>query len=228
MDPDAFIQMEGIIERLAEGWRRAFSAIDLEGSFTSTEKASKALAEYGWTLPMQLTPGEVVGLAGQPIEEIDAFFVDLYTDEDCAALRRAGRELLTRKGLLAWRGLLEECLEVFEEGRYLVTIPALISTIEGVVATAGNSLHNRNVSKSFLTGVCANKANACPRSIHGIMWRSLEIFVEKLFQNAPFDRNRPPIINRHWILHGRDLANWTKADSLRLFCALETIDSLLE
>ncbi len=51
-----------------------------------------------------------------------------------------------------------------------------------------------------------------------------------LFQFAPFDGDKPVFINRHWILHGRDndSASWTVADALRLFNALQTVDSLLE
>jgi hypothetical protein len=228
-DPKAFIQMEGIIQAMAEEWQRTIAAIDWDGFVRDIRGASEQLAQFGWTLPMQLTPGEVIGLAREPIDKIDAFFVEYYTAEDFVALRRARSELLARPGLSAWWGLLKECFEAFESGKHLVTVPALICTIEGVVASAGNSLHKQNVSRKFLVGVCANKAKGSSGGdIRAFMWHSLEIFIEKLFQDAPFDKSRPAIINRHWILHGRDLADWTKADSLRLFCALETIDSLLE
>ena len=56
----------------------------------------------------------------------------------------------------------------------------------------------------------------------------MALFVEKLFQQAPFEDVRPAFMNRHWILHGRDSASWSRADALRLFNALQTVDSLLE
>jgi hypothetical protein len=231
-DPKAVIQMEGLIQAMASKWQRNFAriaAIDWDGFVSDTRAASEQLARSGWTLPMQLTVADVMDLAGEPIDKVDAFFVDHYTAGNFAALRRARRELLSRPGLSTWWQLLDECFEVFESGKHLITVPALISTIEGVVSYAGNSLHKQNVSRKFLVGVCANKAKGLPGGgIHALMWRSLEIFIEKLFQDAPFDKSRPIAINRHWILHGRDSANSTVADSLRLFSALETIDSLLE
>lgn len=229
LDPKAVVQMEGLIQAMAGRWQRAFAAIDWRGFVIDNWRACEQLAHCGWTVPMQLTPGEVIGLAQEPIDKVDAFFVNHYTAEKFAALRRVRRELLSRPGLSSWWSLVDECFEVFESGKHLITVPALISTIEGVVSYAGNSLHEQKVSRKFLVGVCANKAKASSGGdIHALMWRSLEIFIENLFQNAPFDEGRPITINRHWILHGRDKANWTAADSLRLFSALETIDSLLE
>jgi len=228
-DPKVAIQMEGLIEAKAEEWRRTMAVIDWSGFVSNTRDACEHLARFGWTLPMQLTQGELIDLASEPIDRVDAFFVDHYTARNFSALRKVRRELTTRPGLSTWWMLLNECFEVFESGKYLITVPALISTIEGVVSYAGNALHKQNVSRKFLVGVCENKAKRSPgRGLQGLMWRSLEIFIEKLFQDAPFDKSRPTSINRHWILHGRDSSNSTVADSLRLFSALETIDSLLE
>lgn len=228
-DPKTVIQMDGLIQAVATKWQRIFAAVDWDGFKIDIRKACEQLAQSGWTLPMQLTPGEAIDLAREPIDQIDAFFVNHYTAEDFAALRRVRRELLCRPSLSTWWRLLDECFEVFENGKHLITVPALISTIEGVVSYAGNSLYKQNVSRKFLVGICANKAKASSGGgVHALMWRSLEIFVENLFRNAPFDKSRPITINRHWILHGRDSANSTVADSLRLFSALETIDSLLE
>jgi hypothetical protein len=234
-DPRIVVHIDKQIQAMADEWRRAIdqfqrtmAAIDWDGFLARVGKASEQLADLGWTLPMGLSPPEVIDLAGVPIDKVDAFLVAHYTAQDFAALRRVRSELLPRPSLSAWRGLLKECFEVFENGKHLVTVPALISTIEGVVACAGNSLHKQNVSRKFLAAICADKAKASPRGIKALMWHSLEIFVEKVFQDAPFDKSRPAIINRHWILHGRDSPDWTVADSLRLFCALETIHSLLE
>jgi hypothetical protein len=43
-----------------------------------------------------------------------------------------------------------------------------------------------------------------------------------VFASAPFDACRPDVLNRHWILHGRDVASWRQVDSLRLFVAVDT------
>src|SRR4030095_698695 len=56
-----------------------------------------------------------------------------------------------------------------------------------------------------------------------LIWKSVATFMEKLYENSDFSGNRPFLINRHWILHGRDATAWTVADSIRLFNALQTI-----
>lgn len=59
-------------------------------------------------------------------------------------------------------------------------------------------------------------------------------FLNKIFEFGNFDNNptRLPMINRDWVLHGRDYpSNWKQVDALRLLSALHTIielDFLLE
>lgn len=109
---------------------------------------------------------------------------------------------------------------------YLIAIPALLSIIEGVVALAGCALTERKV---HLVAICAsNSEKSGPNLIQAEMWTSMALFMEKLFQQAPFEDATPTFMNRHWILHGRDSAPWSRAEALRLFNALQTVDSRLE
>jgi hypothetical protein len=51
-------------------------------------------------------------------------------------------------------------------------------------------------------------------------------FLHEVFSAGNFDKNttRFPIINRDWVLHGRDNpSNWNRVDSLRLFHAIHSI-----
>jgi hypothetical protein len=165
----------------------------------------------------------LVELAGSTADDVDAFFVDFYTGDDFAELRFLRKELTQRAGLAQWRALLEQCFDAFESANHLITIPALLTVLDGVIAKAGKNTSWRIDPRKL----CSEKA-AAVNGLKKWMWRSLELFFAKLFQPAPFDQSRPILINRHWILHGRDSANWTGADALRLFNALQTVDSLLE
>jgi hypothetical protein len=200
-----------------------FSKLDLEGS---VRDGFRTMALRGWTVQTNLTPRDLAELADKTPEEADEFFVALYTEDDFAELRKVRKEFAYRPGLAQWQALLEECFESFEKGHYLITIPALLSVIEGVVASAGQALTKHRVP---LRNICAEKSEKSGSNfMRAEMWTSMALFVEKLFQPAPFDNARPPFMNRHWILHGRDSASWTQADALRLFNALQTVDSLLE
>jgi hypothetical protein len=204
---------------------KRYGSFDFKASIEKSRVAAERLAECGWTLPMRFTLRDIAELADESTDDIDAFFVQYYTEENNQALHRVRVELLARPALAQWHALLAECFDAFERKNHLITIPALSSVIEGVVAKAGNSLTERRV---MLKKICASKSAEVPGGVKQWMWRTLELFIEQLFQNAPFDQDRPAFINRHWILHGRDAATWTVADSLRLFNALQTVDSLLE
>lgn len=201
---------------------RNFLGLDFTPDFRA---AFEQLAQLGWTLPIGMCAPDLVDLSAKPVGEIDAFFVGYYTANDFRELRSVRTELASRSALSRWKVLLEQCFESFESRKYSITIPALFSVIEGVVASAAKPRTKRSVK---IRGICDQRSAESTNILTIAMWRSLDLFIEQLFQPAPFDQDRPVLINRHWILHGRDAAAWTAADSLRLFNALQTIDSLLE
>lgn len=199
-----------------------FSGVDLQESI---KQGIRTLALRGWTIQMSLTARDLEELASQTPEEADEFFVAFYTDEQFTELRKVREEMSRRPRLAQWHALLEECFDSFENGRHLITIPALLSIIDGVIASAGAVVTAR---RTHLIEACVKEAEKVGgNSIRAEMWNSMKLFVERLFEPVPFDGARPTLINRHWILHGRDGASWTVADALRLFNALQTVDSLL-
>lgn len=222
---EAIKKLQAELAEAAAAAAKRFESFDFKASIDISRDAAERLAKCGWTLPMEFTLRDIAELADKSADDIDAFFVEYYTGNDYAALRRVRVGLLARPALAQWHALLSECFDAFERKNHLITIPALSSVIEGVVAKAGNALTEQRVK---LKKICASKAAEATSGVPQWMWRTLELFVEQLFQKAPFDHSRPAFINRHWILHGRDAATWTVADSLRLFNALQTVDSLLE
>jgi hypothetical protein len=222
---DNFRKLQNAVEETTRNLILDFDVKHIERALEKTRVASEHLAMLGWTLPMRLGPADLVNLAGQSAEDVDLFFVEFYTDNEFAELRLLRKELGKCKSLEQWKVLLEQCFASFESQNHLITVPALLTILDGIVFKASNSAPTWRVDP---VKICAAKATAADNGIKTWMWRSLELFFGKLFESAPFDQSRPTLINRHWILHGRDAANWTSADSLRLFNALQTVDSLLE
>jgi hypothetical protein len=65
--------------------------------------------------------------------------------------------------------------------------------------------------------------------IDGFMWLSFIGFADTVFQAVDFDTtpiNIPPVLNRHILLHGRDIPQAKLEDCLRLLQALDNITSL--
>jgi hypothetical protein len=206
---------------------RSLEGFDFTATLQLCRSACGRMGQLGWTLPMRFSMRGLVEISELPPAEIDNFFVEYYCVNDFAELRRVRAELSRRHSLVQWKALLDECFDSFESGKHLITIPALLSVIEGIVSSAGYGSAYPKVAN--LKKICAAKAADAAGGVKGLMWYSLELLTSQLFQAAPFNQARPTFINRHWILHGReDAATWTIADSLRLFNALQTVDSLRE
>lgn len=198
-------------ERIAAGLKRS-------------ARATETLGKLGWTVPMNFTPREVVEVVELGSEEaIDRFFETYYFEGNAVHLRTlvertAGSPLLER-----WAPLIKESHASFEAVGHLVVIPALLTVVEGGVAQLGQRLER----KADIVRVVRETRNSYGEDrLTYAMWNSVYWFVDSLFKSSSFGRDRPSTLNRHWILHGRDLPEWSRADALRLFHALGTLVNL--
>ena len=187
-------------------------------------RASSTLAEQGWSLPMLLSPAGTYRVlkAGSPAE-IDAQFVRLYDADEGWLFDRLADDLLNRDGLSSWRILLEQTISAYRRREFAITVPALLTICEGVLMRSeGNSTGLRAVVRERAKA----EQHRFPESVHAILWHNVHGFVDELFKRSDFSGPRPSRLNRHSILHGRDVPTWTQADCLRLFQAVHTLSSL--
>jgi hypothetical protein len=193
--------------------------------YTDFANFSKKLAKEGWTIPLSLQPGELYDLLDlYETESYDQAFLKLYTDNNGELFNILTDNLSRSKSYSKWRSLIIQCIKAYNTGDYHITIPSLFSILEGVI---NEYFDSTKVNLNVIT-LCKNQTEKAPDNrIVKIIWISILTFVEHAFQRAPFNEDRPDFINRHWILHGRDVTNWTTADSLRLFNALNTIQCVL-
>jgi hypothetical protein len=215
------------LQELVAGWNLALSKIqplpDIDHLYQKWDDSCRRLAELGWTIPMHFTPREMVELTAptNTDQDIENDIVDFYTCDQHKQLRRLQDDLMTSNELAQWHPLLRQCFIAFDSNLHLVTVPSLISALEGVVAQKCNTLRTKNIR--MIQPTRDKAAQAIPLSMERLIWKSVATFMEKLYENSDFSGNRPFLINRHWILHGRDATAWTVADSIRLFNALQTI-----
>jgi len=217
-------QQERIVESLA-----AFDRA-IQSRYPQLEAACDRLALLGWTMPTRFSVLDFVSSSGAFVsfadasrtdQDIDAMLTAFYSDSDCKQLRAVERDLTTSSTLGTRKLLLEEAFEAFYRGRHQIPVPALVATIEGLIATETGNLQSRSVAvKAF---VAAREALAKPRTLECLTWYSVRKWIEQLFASSDFSGPLPPRINRHWILHGRDTGPWNMADSVRLFAALHTM-----
>lgn len=199
---------------------------DLMGDLMSETKAgAERLAKAGWTLPVHMTAGEMLELLEETDnDKIDEDFMAFYHDGEALPLLK--RALLGAARLRDWQPLLEQCFGNYEKGDYLICIPALLTVLEGGLALPeGASFVGVNERIAYFRDKIAAST---PDSLHQVMWESINTFTAALYEKSDFGAGtRPSRLNRHWILHGRDLpSSWRQADALRLFHALSTLCTL--
>jgi hypothetical protein len=97
----------------------------------------------------------------------------------------------------------------------------MITVVEGAIAAIGgaDAWRGKDPKQTARKLLGRSPTDSVKRAI----WSSIDAFVSHLFEQRSFAGTRPPLINRPWILHGRDNPSWTKADCLRLFQAADTI-----
>lgn len=186
---------------------------------------AERLARSGWTLPISLTIPDMIELLRVPDDAIDDAFIAAYEGEDGFSWLK--REINVAGRLKVWQPLLEQCFDNYERGNYAICIPALLSVLEGAIAKPDGLLF---VKPEERVAYFKAKIEAVDgESLDRATWNSMNIFFALLYEKSDFRAAPPPKLNRHWILHGRDLpSSWCRADALRLFHALATLCTLYQ
>jgi hypothetical protein len=197
---------------------------DWQQAHTALEADAEWLATSGWTIPMWRDP-QIVNTLRTSTGSLDAAFVAYYTRNRSAKLDGVWADLLASDGLRHWRPLLEQSMASYRDRRYAVVIPALLLIVEGAVAR-GAADFRRPVSSPKPSA--DRKRKDTPAGMRRLIWASIDAFVRAVFDRAPFDQSRPAMLNRHWILHGRELRLWARRrECIRLFHALHTISTVV-
>lgn len=184
------------------------------------DNCNKSLASYGWTYPIDLSPAQINELVTISHDrlDVDKFFLEHYSN--IRKLFWMFNSIYSAEVYDRWYKLIEQSIKTYRSGLYLVTVPALITVIEGAIANLSST------SKTGIIALCRERAeNMDTSSVRRHQWNSFYYFTLQLFDSKSFDKERPQMINRHWILHGRDPYEWNQADCLRLFQALYTLES---
>jgi hypothetical protein len=158
-------------------------------------------------------------------EQIDVAFIDFYSANDNHEYDRLRDDLLSSKELERWHPLLKQCCAAYERGEYLIAVPSLLTVLEGAIAIPSNAPFVRAGDRVEFFKTRIQRAK--PDSVAQYMWRSVDAFMKKLYQCSDFSTSPPPArLNRHWILHGRDLPGWDISDALRLLQGIGTAIAL--
>lgn len=210
-------KMQEISEKLQRMSRRISSSF--ESFAEASEENVEDLARMGWTLPLRATPKEVREIYDlETTDEVDDYFLNEYR-KGSDRYQSLKEHLLSNENLERWRPLIHESFRAFERGDYKITVPALISVLEGLVEDMTGRLQDSPNPKHAVR----HKRQTESGDVKNWIALSIEKFVWEVFEQHSFSGETPDLINRHWILHGRDHTDWSKVDTLRLFQAIQTV-----
>ena len=219
--------LEKSLSHFAEATAKVLS-IDWDAWSAKNEAAYLSLAEAGWTVVDWIALPELTEVASKTPFELDEYFTEGFMANDAQNLDELEKDLLKSTDLAKWHSLVDEIFASIRAGRHRVAIPSTLIIIEGFMA--------QSLVKVSLT---TDKNRSPFKTLEGagwhledtfdaVYWKSVVVFLRKLFAFSDFSQKPPEFINRHWILHGRQPVDWTLADALRLVNALNTLLYLFE
>jgi hypothetical protein len=215
-DAEAQASAKTFAEAVAKHIRHLF-----EGS-PEADFAGGELGKRGWTVPGWATYDQIKPLARTPSSHsLDAFFVRQYRRP--GLLSRVTSQTAKRPLMLRWLPLYRQATFLVNRRQHLVAVPALLLTFEGLVVTAVEAAKTNVRPRQVLRELTARQSGSLRAS-----WLSLAAFANTVFGDHHFSGQRPQIMNRHWIVHGRTAPRWNRADALRMLQAIDTASSLMQ
>ncbi|QWH42885.1 hypothetical protein EXW53_26795 (plasmid) [Bacillus mycoides] len=230
---DVSRQMYDAINAATKDFAKQLDELDWNGIMKDCKESAEKLGERGWTVPLCMTPGEIVECS--KTQDIDTAMEKYFSNE--REYSRMKRDVLNHKLVRNWKVLLKQCFNSFENGNYLVTIPNLFIILEGIARMLisqkfeKNQTANRTSLKNQYKKVSEDlyQEDETKDRVYLVAYVSVLGFLNQVFQQGNFDKNptRFSIINRDWVLHGKDNPdNWEKVDALRLFNAIYSLTAV--
>jgi hypothetical protein len=199
---------------------------------TALEKA-ESVGRYGWFIPDDATPGQIVDIIDSITDETSAntAYLSYFTSFDGYHLNTLVKKTLKDPHLAPWNPLLKEALFCLRKKKYRVCIASLLPILDGLCASQFSLpyFYSKNTRRAFLDDRRQWVANN--EVIMRYQWMAFIGFFETLFSHYDFANppTTPPLVlNRHLLLHGRDIPQAKLEDCLRLLLALDAISNLAQ
>jgi hypothetical protein len=227
ISPDRAQLLERIMRDL-DSEQRAYQGVQvtldqLIEKWESRVPEVEALARSGWTVPVWASSDVVTEILQAEPPSRDQVVLDLYRKDSDNGLKTLKRELVSSALLVPWATLVQQAIEAYDDRRYAIAVPALLTVCEGaLLSLLGDPGLRTSVPRAARSPLVA------VRGMDRVMWASVVYFFETLYAPSPFTGKPPSLLNRHWVLHGRTPPSWSAPDCLRLLQALHTMSAMAQ
>ncbi|MDM5277159.1 hypothetical protein QUF95_07185 [Paenibacillus silvae] len=181
---------------------------------------------YGWCLSSNVSISAYRRIASSEDsqEEKDRLFV-LEFEADNFDLYIAEKNHIIITSNQEWREFYEECFYLIDNGKYQAAIPSLMSAVEHELAFEGTN----DIGKPLINRVKSSLEREEDRNsfLYAISTSVISLLNNRIFKYRDFSRQRLSIINRNWVLHGRDKPSlWKKEDVYKLIALISALRML--
>lgn len=186
------------------------------------DSAVQRLASLGWALPGDLSLEQIERLAEDKISDncIDELLIKYYSGDEFARLNSLVNNADVPEYLDLHKEILEEIFDSLRNERYRICIPALITILEGVLAS---KLGLRETRKTKMIAPTKKKIDDVKMNFNKTFWRSIHTLIDNLYKRSNFDEDMPKKLNRHWVLHGRGGIVESRKNSVQLLVLIGAI-----
>lgn len=189
-------------------------------AYPNLVKRSEELANKGWLIAPSMDFGILTDLL--KIEDIDGYYIKYYEIEDNYNLLKCG--IMNCDLYSNFKPLLDEIFQCYENGLYKVIIPSALSVIEGGIAELTES---NKYGRRLLRDIKNIEEIKKEGTVVYIFYNAIYVYLDNIFENYNFDNERKNLLNRNWVLHGKDNPNiWKKVDAVILLNTLYSLSLL--
>lgn len=200
---------------------------EIKIDYKKIEALANHNSSYGWTMTGEIDIRFYLDeyLLKLNQQQIDKVFLDYFESDSFANYQSTKSAIITEVDE-KWKKVLKDCFELYENDKYQVIIPMLMTVIEGEVSDIAES---PKVGGGLLNDWEKKILSDEERLMIIVSYSLNQYLSSKIFVRKEFHEDRAATINRNWVLHGRDNPeNWTKIDALKLINVISTLQFIKE
>lgn len=194
------------------------------------EKAVNILKEFGWWGISSLSFKTYIEIEKQDdivdVNEINKIICDFYSKDNFENLESLLLKWKENKYFNRVSEILEDAVEAHKNGKYTLSIPALMPNIEGIIRYFMSDKYGIS-KRSFAPIYKEFKDNV--KGFEDIMAVYVIQYIDKLFCNFdPENPNEVDDFSRHKLLHGFSSHYHSEVNSLKIILYLDEIYNIIE
>ncbi len=150
--------------------------------------------------------------------DINFALFDYESENDFARSESVIKECAEHAYLQSHLSLFSQAIDAYHEEKYNLAAVGLTAVIDAVLSEATHNLTHKPKDRceAILDKLKANEYVANEEYATLTLFVTFSSMAKSFYETISFSENEPNHLNRHWIMHGRTLAENTRLDCIKL------------